>query len=163
KGLLQIARNLERLPYLEDEKPNVLIDGFGSFFLDRLCLFNKAHHILDDEKQIETYLCGLALTDQGAALRHFRFANSKNEPGIQLSDPVAGLLGKIFSYVNQTSTDQIALDIEHLSDRQRSTLGLLARLLDRSTDASPAFAQHVISETDRRRAALLLEGDILAL
>lgn len=163
KGLLQIARNLERLPYLEDEEPNVLIDGFGSFFLNRLCLFNKAHHILDDEKQIETYLSGLALTDRGAPLRHFRFANSKNEPGIQLSDPVAGLLGKIFSYVNQTSTDQIALDLEQLSNRQRSTLGMLARLLDRSTDASPAFAQYVISETDRGRAALLLEGDILAL
>lgn len=163
KGLLQIARSLERLPYLEDKEPNVLIDGFGSFFLNRLSLFNKAHHILDDEKHIETYLSGLNLADHGAPLRHFRFANSKSEPGIQLSDPIAGLLGKLFSYVNQTSADQIALDLEQLSDRQQSTLALLARLLDRSIDASPAFAQYVISDADRRRAALLLEGDILAL
>lgn len=162
KGLLQMARSLERLPYLEDEEPNLLIDGFGSFFLNRLCLFNKAQHILDDEKQVETYLSSLDLTDRGAPLRHFRFANSKSESGIQLSDPVAGLLGKLFSYVSQTSTDQITLDLEQLSDRQRSTLALLARLLDRSTDASPAFAQYVIPETDRRRAALVLEGDILA-
>ncbi|MBL3608235.1 DUF3800 domain-containing protein [Rhodovulum sulfidophilum] len=162
KGVLQIAQRLERLPYLEDEEPNVLIDGFGSFFLNRLCLFNKSQHILDDEKQVETYLSGLDLTDRGAPLRHFRFANSKSEPGIQLSDPVAGLLGKLFSYVKQTSTSQITVDLEQLSDQQRSTLALLARLLDRSTAASPAFAQHIISKADRRHAALLLMGDILA-
>lgn len=163
KGLLQIARELKRLPYLEDEEPNVLVKAFGDFFLNRLCLFNMAQHILDDEKQIETYLSGLDLTDCGVPLRRFRFANSKSEPGIQISDPVAGLLGKLFSYVNQTSLEQITLDLERLSERQRSTLSLLARLLDRSTDASPAMTQYIISEADRRHAALVLDSDILAL
>jgi hypothetical protein len=106
KGLLQMARSLERLPYLEDEEPNLLIDGFGSFFLNRLCLFNKAQHILDDEKQVETYLSSLDLTDRGAPLRHFRFANSKSESGIQLSDPVAGLLGKLFFQLRQSDIDR---------------------------------------------------------
>jgi hypothetical protein len=50
-----MARGLNSLPYLEDETPNVLIDGFGSFFMNRLCLFKNAEHILDDEKQIEAY------------------------------------------------------------------------------------------------------------
>jgi hypothetical protein len=39
---------------------------------------------------------------------------------------------------------------------------LLARLLDRSTDARPIFAQYVISDEDRRRAGFMLEGEILA-
>lgn len=161
KGLLQIARDLPALPYLEDEEPNVLIDGFGSFFLNRLCLFKRSEHILDDEKQIEAYLRSLDLDDGEAPLRHFRFANSRSEPGIQLSDPVAGLLGKLFTYINRTSIEEIGADMSGLSAQERVSLTLLARLLDRSTDASPAFAQFVISDEDRRRAAFLLEGDIL--
>lgn len=162
KGLLQIARGLPSLPYLEDESPNILIDGFGTFFLNRLCLFKNASHILDDEQQIETYLRSIELTDDGAALEHFRFADSKSEQGIQLSDPIAGLLGKLFTYLNQTTADEIADDLARMGDRQRSSLALLARLLDRSTDVCPAFAQYVISDEDRRRASFMLESEILA-
>ena len=163
KGLLQAARGLESLPYLEDETPNVLIDGFGSFFLNRLCLFTKAQHILDDEKQVEAYLESLPLSDNGVPLRHFRFANSQSEAGVQLSDAVAGLLGKLFSHLNCTPFDELEEELANLTDQQRRSLTLLARLLDASTDQCPGFAQYVISAEDRRRASLLLEGEALTL
>lgn len=158
KGLLQMARGLSSLPYLEDETPNVLIDGFGSFFANRLCLFKNAHHVLDDEKQIEAYLESLSITDDGAPLRHFRFANSKAEPGIQLSDAVAGLLGKLFGYLNGTPMQEIEHDMAALSDIQKRNLSLLAKLLDCSTDECPGFAQYVISMEDRARASFVLQG-----
>ena len=115
KGLLQMARGLESLPYLEDETPNVLIDGFGAFFMNRLMLFKNAQHILDDEKRIEAYLNALELSDKDVPLRHYRFANSKSEPGVQLSDPAAGLLGKLFSHVNRTSLDDLTEEMTNLS------------------------------------------------
>jgi hypothetical protein len=161
KGLLQAARGLKSLPYLEDETPNVLINGFGPFFLNRLCLFAKAQHILDDEKQIEAYLQSLALSDNGIPLRHFRFANSKSEVGVQLSDAVVGLLGKVFSHINRTPLDELEVEIANLTDQQRRSLTLLARLLDASTDECPAFAQYVTSAEDRRRTAFVLEGEAL--
>jgi Protein of unknown function (DUF3800) len=161
KGLLQAAKELESLPYLEDETPHVLIDGFGSFFLNRLCLFTKAQHILDDEKQIEAYLESLPLIDNGVPLRHFRFANSQSEPGVQLSDPVAGLLGKLFSHLNRTPLDELEEEMANLTNQQRRSLRLLARLLDASTDECPAFAQYVISAQDRHRASFVLEGEAI--
>lgn len=161
KGLLQAAKELESLPYLEDETPHVLIDGFGSFFLNRLCLFTKAQHILDDEKQIEAYLESLPLIDNGVPLRHFRFANSQSESGVQLSDPVAGLLGKLFSHLNRTPLDELEEEMANLTNQQRRSLRLLARLLDASTDECPAFAQYVISAQDRHRASFVLEGEAL--
>lgn len=157
KGLLQTARGLDALPYLEDQTPNVLIDGFGTFFANRLCLFKSGHHILDDEKQIEAYLESLQISDQGVPLRHYRFVNSKAEPGVQLSDAVAGLLGKLFSYLNRTNMAELEKDTAGMSDIQLRNLALLARLLDRSTDECPGFAQYVISMEDRQRAAFLLE------
>ena len=161
KGLLQAARGLGSLPYLEDETPNVLIDGFGSFFLNRLCLFKKAQHILDDEKQVEAYLNSLALSDKGVSLRHFRFANSHSEAGVQLSDSVVGLLGKLFTHLNRTPLGELAEEMANLTDQQRRGLKLLARLLDASTDECPAFAQYVISAEDRQRASFVLEGEAL--
>lgn len=158
---MQASRGLESLPYLEDETPNVLIDGFGSFFLNRLCLFTKAQHILDDEKQIEAYLESLPLNDNGVPLRHFRFANSQSEPGVQLSDPVAGLLGKLFSHLNRTPLDELEEEMANLTNQQRRSLRLLARLLDASADECPAFAQYVISAKDRHRASFVLEGEAL--
>lgn len=161
KGLLQAAKRLKSLPYLEDEKPNVLIDGFGSFFLNRLCLFTKAQHVLDDEKRIEAFLESLLLSDNGVPLRHFRFGNSKFEAGVQLSDPVAGLLGKLFSHLNRTPLDELEGEMANLSDRQRRSLTLLTRLLDASIDECPGFAQYVISAEDRQRASFVLEGEAL--
>lgn len=157
KGLLQMARTLETLPYLEDETPNVLIDGFGTFFSNRLSLFKYAQHILDDERQIEAYLEGFQLCDGDRPLRHFRFANSQSEAGIQLSDPVAGLLGKLFTYINRTPLHEIEEDLAGLSNRQQQCLTLLAGLLDSSTDECPAFAQYVISAEDQKRAHFVLE------
>jgi hypothetical protein len=157
KGLLQMARTLDSLPYLEDETPNVLIDGFGSFFANRLSLFKNAHHVLDDERQIEAYLEGLQLRDGDQPLRHYRFANSQSEAGIQLSDPVVGLLGKLFTYINRTPLDSIEEELERLSDQQQRSLVVLARLLDHSTDECPAFAQYVISAEDQQRAHFVLE------
>lgn len=157
KGLLQIARGIESLPYLEDETPDVLVDGFGQFFQSRLCLFKASHHILDDEKKVEAWLEARPLTVGGKPLRHFRFANSQSEPGIQLSVPITGLLGKLFSYLGRTSDDELEDDISGLTDQQRRSLSLLAKLIDASTDICPGFAQCVISTEDRRRASFVIE------
>ena len=159
KGMLQIAQGLEALPYLEDEAPNVLIDSFGPFFMSRLCLFKNAQHILDEERHIEAYISSLQLTDRAEPLRHYRFANSKTEPGVQISDPVAGLLGKLFTYVNRTPLRDLEADMANFTDQQRGNLTLLARQLDASTDECPAFAQYVISAEDQQRASILLAVD----
>lgn len=162
KGLLQMARGLDALPYLEGETPNVLIDGFGAFFANRLCLFKNGYHILDDEEQIEAYLESLQFSDHGEPLRHYRFTNSKKEPGVQLSDVVSGLLGKFFTYLNRTKLPELEKDTAMMSATQLRNLTLLARLLDRSTDECPGFAQFVISIEDQRRAAFLLKHISLA-
>jgi Protein of unknown function (DUF3800) len=156
KGLLQMAKELDRLPFLEEETPNVLINGFGPFFLNRLCLFKNAQHILDEENQIESYIKSLSLNDDGTPLSHFRFANSQSESGVQLSDIMVGLLGKLFTHVNYTSQDELGKQMADLTDQQRCNLSLLARLLDASTDECPGFAHYVLSLEDQMRTEFVL-------
>jgi len=156
KGLLQLGRNADELPFLENEEPHVLVREFGSFVVNRLCLFKQSEHVLDEEPVMEQFLERTALTDGGSPFRNYRFADSRIEPGIQLSDVVAGLLGKMFDYVNRASLPEIDRRLGRLTARQRRTLGLLAALLDRSTEECEGFAQYVISLEDQARAALLL-------
>lgn len=157
KGLLQMGGKAKSLPFIENETPDVLIETFGHFFLHRIALFKNSEHILDEEPVIDEFLEKARLTSDGMPFRNHRFADSRSEAGIQLSDVVAGLLGKAFSYVNQTPHEALSSDLEALSDQQRASLLLLSRLLDRSTDESPAFAHRVLSAEDQSRAALLLE------
>lgn len=156
KGLLQIGIALDALPYLEDETPNVLIDGFGDFYLHRLALFKNATHILDIETTIQTYLAGLDLTDGDRPLRNFSFVDSRDEPWVQISDALAGLLGKFFSYVNRTPAEDLQMARSRMSDRQQRTFAALTVLIDRSIQECPAFAHYVVSAEDQRRRTTML-------
>jgi hypothetical protein len=158
KGVLQIAKNLSSLPYLEDETPNVLIDGFGMFFIHRICLFKNCEHILDVEEVVQSYISGETLTDGERTLSNYRFAVSDDEPGIQISDVITGVLGKLFSFIQETELGDLVQWRESLNPQQERNLGLLRQLLDRSLEENRAFAHYVLSLEDQQRAAFLLES-----
>ena len=156
KGLLQIAAKLDTLPYLENEMPNVLVDGFGVFYLERLVLFKNATHILDIETAIEKHLRNLDLRDGTEPLKNFSFVDSKDHPWIQVSDAMAGLLGKFFTFVSRTNSADLTRARAAFTDRQNRGLDTLIRLIDRSIGECPAFAHYVVSLEDQERRASLL-------
>lgn len=163
KGVLRMGAKMERLVFLEDEAPNVLIENFGPFFVNRIITFAEATHILDREVVVERYIASQNLAYRGKPLTNFRFADSASEGGIQVSDLLSGFLGKFFSYVNRTTADEISSDLARLPEPSRRNLAQFALLMDRSTDACPAFAHYVLAMEDQRRAALILEwGQSLA-
>ncbi len=158
KGVVEIAKALDSLPFLEDVEPNVLIDGFGPFFVERLCLLKNASHILDVEEVIREHLAGLEFRDGDDVLTHYRFAVSHDEPGIQISDVLVGLIGKFFSFVCKTSHDEILRTRKELTAQQNRTLRLLGELCGRSISENPVFAHYVLSLSDQQKASELL-GD----
>lgn len=143
KGVLDAGRHVDQLFYLEDEMPNTLIDSFAMFFIDRLCLFKNAQHRLDVEEVIQAKLAGFRLVDGEQPLHHFSFVDSTAEPGIQISDCLVGLLGKLFSYVSRTEPAQIIADRRGLRPGQARTLAKLNALIDRSNTETAALTQQV--------------------
>lgn len=157
KGVLQLARKVDSLPFVEDETPNVLIDSFGAFFIERLYILKNASHILDVEELIIDYLKDVRFVDGDRDLNHFRFADSQSEPGIQISDVVAGFLGKYFSFICATDDDTLG-EIRHsLGPQQETNLSLLYGLLERSNDENLVFAHAVMSNRDRMMAEAFRE------
>lgn len=156
KGVLQIAEKLDALPYLEDETPNVLIDGFGPFFIGRICLFKNSMHIFDVEKVIEDYIGQQKFVDGDRTLDIYRFATSHDEAGVQISDVVAGLLGKLFSMVQRNSSEELDRVRSGFTSQQQRNHAMIRQLLDRSVEENAAFAHYVLSIEDQNRAAIFL-------
>lgn len=156
KGVLRMGAKMERLAYLEDETPNVLIQSFGPFFVNRIVTFSEATHILDREVAVERYIAGHDFQLHGKPLSNFRFADSTSEGGIQVSDLLSGILGKFFTYANRTTFEEISVDLARLPAGSRRNLAKFARHMDGATDACAAFAHYILSWEDQRRASLIL-------
>lgn len=156
RGVLQMALKFESLVFLEGEKPNVLIEDFSTFYLKRICLFKHARHVLDVEPRVRDQVERHQITDNGQPFRNFEFVDSVDCPGVQISDVVAGLLGKAFTFLNRNGMGRLQAAKQSLSDRQRRCLQLLMDILNRSIEENVAFANFVVSHEDRRRAAYLL-------
>jgi hypothetical protein len=158
KGVLDAGRKVDQLFYLEDETPNTLIDSFSVFFIDRLCLFKNAQHRLDVEEVIQAKLAGFRFMDGPQPLHHFGFVDSTAEPGVQVSDCVVGLLGKLFSYASRTEPAQIIADRRALKPGQVRTLAKLKALIDRSQAETAAMTQQVGALRSMQAAEFFIDG-----
>lgn len=98
KGVLQAGRDLPSLDFIEGFTPHLLIESFAGFYLTRIAVFKYSNHILDMEDSIRDEMETMRPSSNGKPVRHYRFADSKSEPGIQISDIVVGLIGKMRSY-----------------------------------------------------------------
>lgn len=159
RGVLEIGVQLDTLPFLEEERPHVLIDDFGGFYLNRVCMLKNASHILDTESLIMERLNAVPLEADGKSFRNFRFVeSSESEIGVQISDVVVGLFGKLFAWAVATDRAEVAEARATLSPVQERNRAAMAALLDRSIEENEMFAQNAFSLEDQHRAGIFLNA-----
>jgi hypothetical protein len=156
KGMLQAGCDLPSLDFIEGFTPHLLIESFSGFYLTRIALFKYSTHILDMEDSIHDELETMRLASGGKPVRNYRFADSKSEPGIQVSDIIVGLIGKMYSYFAETKRDDVAAARAGLSGTSLKTADLLRDLIDASHDANVAFLNHVASSSEVDKMNLFL-------
>ena len=105
---------------------------------------------------VEDYLGAEVFMDGVRKLEKLRFVVSHDEPGVQVSDVIAGLLGKSFILVQVADRDRLYSIRESLGNQQKTNLGLLKQFLDGSIEENKAFAHRVLSLEDQQRAAILI-------
>ncbi|WP_107677986.1 DUF3800 domain-containing protein [Agrobacterium sp. LAD9] len=151
--LFESAGHGTEFPFIEGvpDDAHVLIEGFDIFFRHRLTILSKSEHVLDIEEVIREKFETLPVP----ADINFQFSDSKCEPLIQVSDVVAGLLGKFFNYLVLSDAAKIKSDLQALDDRQRSNLSKIGSHLTKSATENKAFAHRVVSLTDMAKTDLL--------
>lgn len=146
--VLKIGKTQDTLDFIEGNKAGELIDNFSIFYLTRIALFKYAEHILDNEPYIQDYFSRFSITDRGKIVNHYRFANSKSEIGIQVSDIIVGLFGKLYTFFTEKSLNDVIRIRSELYGTSIENIKLISNLIDSADRENKAFLHHVSSIND---------------
>jgi hypothetical protein len=126
------------LDLLRADDPETLIGSFAPLFLSRMATFGNAQHVFDEEPSIQKELQGkrIMIGDRDVSCR---FAESKTEPGISVSDLICGFLGKHFTFIEQHSIEELEIKKAGFNKIQLSNVALLAQLIDKANDECEGF------------------------
>ncbi|WP_353653202.1 DUF3800 domain-containing protein [Escherichia coli] len=156
--MVKESLKIEELPFISGFHGRKLIDSFMVFYLRNLYLFKNSIHIFDEENSIQDEVKNFPLTENGIPIQNHEFVKSHNSEAVQLSDVIAGFLGKYFSYLKDVNDEQLAIDKSALTSKQFKTLSALKHIIDISDDVSRGFFNEVSSEGERRRNNRFLHG-----
>lgn len=151
KSLISESLRVNELPFISGFNGRELISNFSIFYLRNLYIFKNSTHIFDEEKSVQDKIKTLPLTENGELIQNHVFVKSHDSEAVQLSDVIAGFLGKYFSYLKDVDDEQVVIDKTELNHQQNMTLSVLKNLIDASADVSKGFHFTVSSEGEKRR------------
>ncbi len=158
KMLLDIFKleDVTELAFLDENEKGVLIDNFLPFYLQPFWLFKNSNHTLDNESTIESALEGSTLTCQDEAIENYVFCDSKDDPHIQISDVITGVVGKLFSFAKDSKMSEISEFRLSIDGTAAENMRLLTDIMQRTLVRSRGFHLHIISEGEHKRLDKLL-------
>ena len=118
--------------FIQDNEPGVLITEYYLFYLERCEIFSKSHHIFDEEPTVEKKLSNIQLYEDGKLLNNWQFVKSHENIYIQVSDMVAGLLRRLFMFLDENSMEKIHSISLSLNEIQIANFTILWMLISRS-------------------------------
>jgi len=160
KDRLRAAAGLNELPFLHDNDEGLLIANFAPHFLRSVYVFKNSEHVFDRETYVQKALETMELRF-GARRLDYRFADSRAETCIQLSDVVASLFGKYFSFLQASSLPQLLERRAAFNPTQQSNVALLRELIDRSDAVSDGFCHTTVPlDTNFKSDAFLYDHQV---
>ena len=142
RQMLKAAGKMGKLPFIQDNEPNMLIKEYYLFYLERCEIFSKSLHIFDEEKAVEKKLSNIQLYEHGKILNHYKFVKSHENIFVQISDMIAGLLRRLFIFLDEKSIGEIKSLAEKLNENQINNFNILWRLISRSDEKSPLLIKN---------------------
>ncbi|MEQ1724005.1 MAG: hypothetical protein ABL930_12585, partial [Pseudobdellovibrio sp.] len=154
KGMMSIAKRKGAVEFIEGYNALKLIESFGVFYVTRMVMFPNSFHIFDEEEVVQDYFLNSGLVPESFS-KKYKFSNSNLENGVQISDVLMGVLGKMFTYLRLSSQEEIIKNRDVMSEIALSNLGFVMMLLDRSENQCKAFLNHVASGYEHLKLPIL--------
>lgn len=145
RQMLKTAGKLDKMAFIQDNEPFMLIQEYYLFYLERCELFSNSHHIFDEEPTVEKELLEIELCEDGAVFQNWSFVKSNDNILIQVSDLVAGLLRKLFTFLDESALDEIITIALKLNEIQVKNFTIIFELISRSDKKSPLFIKNANS------------------
>lgn len=137
-GMLARAAQSDELVFLHDNDDYVMQENYAEFYADPIRKYQKSRHIFDEETTVQDIVKKQIAMGENMA-DNFNFVKSETDIFVQLSDVVAGILGKLFKYINSTSVNQRRRDVEGLSKFQVENILLIDKLRMEADRENPGF------------------------
>ena len=137
-GMLTRASKSDELVFLHDNTDYVMQENYAEFYADPIRKYQKSMHIFDEETAVQDIVNKQMAMGENIA-DNFKFVKSETDIFVQLSDVVAGILGKMFKYINSTSVNQRRKDVEGLSKLQVDNILLIDKLRTEANRKNPGF------------------------
>lgn len=162
RQLLKANGRKGELVFIENNTPGLLVEEYFGLRDGRCAFYKDSVHYFDEEAEAELALKNTIYTLNGQKLSNFKFIDSKKERLIQISDVWVGLLGKIFSELDQSTPEMIMSKMESLTQEQKDCIRIINSLIDRAERLHRGLIQNVNSiEMIQHRGLLLgLLGDL---
>lgn len=146
---LTLTMDIRTAPATDED--NLILDGFTKFYQCRAQMFADSAHIFDVEKIIEADLQKVAKYVPDVASLNYKFADSKQDPLVQVSDVIAGFLQRYFDYLNTNRYEDIVETRKNLKDKQQVNMELLRLLINKSHEENPLLLFYVISPLEHEK------------
>lgn len=140
--MLKFAGKQDKMAFIQDNEPYMLIQEYYLFYSERCEIFSKSRHIFDEEFTVQRQMSELELYENSVQFKNWQFVKSHENIYVQISDLIAGLLRKLFMFLDENSfTDVISLAMT-LNDIQVKNFTILCNLIDKSDDKSLLFIKN---------------------
>ena len=117
-GMLKRASKSHELVFIQDNIDYVMQEDYSIFYVDTIMKFSKSMHHFDEELSIQDKVAK-TVSEFDKDATNYEFINSKDNTMIQISDLVAGLLGRMFFFINSVSSyNEIRKKVIELNDIQ---------------------------------------------
>lgn len=146
RQMLKTAGKLDKIIFIQDNEPYLLIQEYYIIYLERCEIFSKSHHIFDEELIVQKQMPDLELYENDIQLNNWQFVKSHENIYVQVSDLIAGLLRKLFMFLDENSLTDIVSIAMKLNDAQVKNFTLLWMLISKSDEKSPLFIKNANSQ-----------------
>lgn len=130
-GALKRASKGNELLFIQNNDAFIMQEDYSIFYVDMILKFSKSKHYFDEEKFIYDKIVDTIMKFNPLA-SNYEFIDSKTNTMIQLSDLIAGILGRMFLYINSVSEKEIRNTVKGLSDIQLVNCAELNRFRTKS-------------------------------
>jgi len=156
KQCLKQGRKQKELVFLQDNPEKTIIDNYFQFYLRPVGVFSNAEHTFDNEFCIENQFKKFELYHGNSKADNYSFVDSIDNPLVQVSDCIVGLLGKYYTYINGINLDEAYQMIKTLTPVQKNILKLFAQVLIKSENMSKLLLNSSESLNEHKIGAFIL-------
>jgi len=154
-SIIAHSKNTE-LTFIMNEKSHILIDDLFIFYKKPFGIFKNSYHIFDEESSIEDIFNRWEFFNNTEKWKNFEFQDSKTNDLIQVSDVIIGLIGKLFTYINDAHFKELNQLKNNLDKQQLINLTKIVKLIDKSDKQSTAFIHSIQGLIESQKLVLLL-------